>query len=141
MSTDSGDSWHNLNSGLTNNVVTSLAVDSLGYLYLGSIDAMKGIKGGGVFKTLLPGSDLGVRNIEGQQFDNSIFINVNNKSMLCPDDVQSVTIFDEIGNKKLSLKQAIGQMNIYDLLGSNGVYFVRFQTKDSQIIRKLLLVK
>lgn len=143
MSLDSGITWQNISGGLTNGYVGCLAQDSAGYLYLGTSDEMKGIKGGGVFKTKAPAKDM--LNIPRPHQANTqiikINININNRYLQIPDDVQHIRICDELGREVYKDNHSKMNIDLYGMLQSSGLYFIELHKGDIIVFATVLLSK
>ena len=145
-STDNGDSWTEINNGLTSAVVLSLAINSTGHIFAGT-------SGGGVFRSLE--STTSVREVAGQ-LPSSFFLGQNYPNPFNPltiieyslprsGDV-SLIIYNLLGEEVARLVDGFQQAGEYNTNWnaskiSSGTYFYRLQAGDFVQTRKMLHLK
>jgi photosystem II stability/assembly factor-like uncharacterized protein len=146
VSSDTGRSWIERNTGLLNGNIMCIGTDSRGYIYAGT-------GGNGVFKSAHSTESVGGENPLGslsfglaQNFPNPfnpvtrILYDVPRRSQI------RLTLHDILGRELLLLVDEIQQPGRYgvDFMGkgySSGVYIYRLQSAGVSLSRKMLLLK
>jgi photosystem II stability/assembly factor-like uncharacterized protein len=144
LSPDSGTTWQSLNSGLTNGTVNCIARDSFDFLYLGSENAVKTVKGGGVFRSTLPGNKLGVKYRVQTKFDASKLIITSNSKFirLQEEELFTLKIVNLVGKEiawDTNLFLHDQEINIYDLLKTDGFYSILLTYRSGKASRFLII--
>ena len=144
-STDNGDSWTETNSGLSNLYVTSIDINSSGYIYAGTY-------GGGVFRSINSTVSVEQENI----LPSIYFLNQNYPNPFNPNTIINYSIpnqsyvtlkvFDVLGREIETLVNEEQAAGIYEIdwnaeNNSSGVYFYRISTGSFSDTKKMLLIR
>ncbi len=144
-STDNGDNWEQLNQGLTNLTVWSLALSPNGYLFAGTED--------GIFRSVQP-----VTSIieESNKIPSAFVLNQNypnpfNSSSIIRYSVPHssgvvIKVFDILGNEIETLVNEEKPVGTYEITWyaenlPSGVYFYRLQAGNFVETKKMILLK
>jgi len=148
-STDNGDNWNEINSGLPKNTtVWSFAFNDAGQVFAGTA-------GGGVFRSVEATTvsvessiDIAPKNFAlSQNYPNPFNPSTIISYSISKSDFVTLTIYDIIGRKIQTLVGEFQKANTYSVNFdasklSNGVYFYRLQIgRDFVETKKMLLIK
>ncbi|MBI5471101.1 MAG: T9SS type A sorting domain-containing protein [Ignavibacteriae bacterium] len=148
-STDRGASWAQVNTGLTHREVRSLAIDSSGTLFAGTMN-------GGVFRSRYPTMSVGDRQkwtpgdfLLWQNYPNPFNPTTRIKYQipnLKPQTTVTLKVFDILGREVATLVNEVNEPGTHtvqwDASGfSSGVYFYRLRSETFVQTRKLMIVK
>lgn len=147
-STNNGDTWTRINTGLTDLFVNTLAIDSSGYLFAGTNTA-------GVFRSMQSTIITSVSEVVGevpksfsleQNYPNPFNPATTIEFSLFRSGYVTLKVFNLLGEEVATLVQ--GELNVgkyktqWNSMGfPTGVYFYRLQTADFVETRKLLLLR
>lgn len=145
QSTDNGANWHRYDNGISNVCVTSLAVDSLGYVYAGT-------NGIGVYKSVHSITEVKeVENLLPASYHLSNYPNPFNPSTTIEWSIPQtvivhISIYDAIGEKVATLVDAKLPRGDYKVQWgarevASGIYFCRMETGSFVRTIKLMFLK
>jgi hypothetical protein len=146
QSTDNGNSWAQINDGLTTKTVLSLAFNSAGQM-------LAGTEGGGVFRTVRPITSMEHGFAETprtfsleQNYPNPFNPSTTIRYVLPKASRVVLKVYDVLGRDVKTLvqeTQSAGEHNaIFDASGfPSGLYFYRFQAGEFVQTKRLVLVK
>ena len=141
-----GYNWHQYSAGIFNPMLLSLAINSNGYLYAGTI-------GAGVYKTI--NSTIGIKPISNeipesfslsQNYPNPFNPQTKIKFGLPEQSFVKLVLFDVLGRKIGVLVNEELKAGEYEVTWdattlSSGIYFYRLETNKYNETRKMVLVK
>jgi photosystem II stability/assembly factor-like uncharacterized protein len=152
-STDDGNNWLEFNTGLTNDIINSFAVDADGYLYAGTMN-------NGVYRSLESTTSVDENNLATPNtftleqnypnpFNPSTSIRYNVPSVTLSEvegSRVSLKVYDVIGNEVATLvneEKPAGSYEVkFDATGlSSGIYFYKLQAGRLVETKKMILMK